>query len=153
MNAPGKSLLKVVSILFIIFGAIGAVVSALALAASAAGSAIAGAAADAAGSDAATAVVAVVTGVVIIASVVGLIDSALTLVFGIIGVGKKSGDPGKGGFYVVTGVILCALALVSIILTMAFSTSGFPWSSLINFVLPILYIVGGSMNKKAVVMQ
>jgi hypothetical protein len=151
MNAPGKGLLKTVSILFIIFGAIATIVAVLAVLAVAALTAVAsgvvgelGEAADAVGE-----VTAAVGGLAILASIVAIINSVLMLVFGIIGVGKKSADPSKAGFYVIAGVILCVLALLSIILSVAFTTSGFPWTSLISFVLPILYIVGGSMNKKA----
>jgi Ca2+/Na+ antiporter len=55
---------------------------------------------------------------------------------------KKSGDPSKAMFFIVTGIILCVLTLVSMIMN-------FQVTSLIGFVLPVLYIVGGAMNKKA----
>ena len=155
MNAPAKGLLKTVSILFIIFGAIATIVAILAMVAVAALTAVAsgvasefGEAADVVGEVASS-----VGGLAILASIIAIINSVLMLVFGIVGVGKKSNDPSKAGFYVIAGIILCVLALLSIILTLAFSTSGFPWTGLISFVLPILYIVGGSQNKKAVVTQ
>lgn len=144
MNAPAKGMLKVVSILLIIFGAIATIVSLIAVTAIGAITSMA----SSVGGDAAE-VVAAAGGLALIALIIPVVDSILTLVFGIVGVGKKTADPSKGGFYVVAGIILCILALLSIILTMSAGTGGFPWTSLIGFVLPILYIVGGLQNKKA----
>lgn len=124
MNAPGKGMLKTVSILFIVFGAIALVVSLLAVL----GSALVG------------------SGLLLFATILMLIASALDLVIGIIGV-KKSGDPTQAGFFIVTGIVLCALSLVSLIMSIA--STGFDVTSFVGFVLPILYIVGGNMNKKA----
>ena len=130
MNAPGKGLLKFVSILFIVFGAIALVVSILAMS-------VAIAAVDYLGD----------IGIIAVAAVIiMLIVSVLELVLGIVGL-KKSGDPAKGGFFITTGIILCVLALASLILGIA--AGSFDVTSLIGFILPVLYIVGGSMNKKA----
>ena len=126
MNAPGKGMLKVVSILFIIFGAIATIVSIIGLV----GSAWLAAATYG------------LAGMFVVAMVIALIVSVLELVIGIIGV-KKAADPTQANFFIVTGIILCVLALVSMILS-------FQVTSLIGFVLPILFIVGGVMNKKAV---
>lgn len=125
MNAPGKGLLKVVSILFIVFGAIALVFSIIALL----------------GAAALAAFDSELGGMLVVGTVIALIASALELVIGIIGV-KKSGEPSQAGFFIVTGIILCVLQLVSMILN-------FQVTSLIGFVLPVLYIVGGAMNKKA----
>ncbi len=130
MNAPGKGLLKVVSILFIIFGAISTIVSLLALI----------------GSAAITAYLGDLGIILIIATILMLIASVLELVLGISGL-KKCGDPAKAGFFITTGTILCALTLISMIMNIA--SAGFSITSLIGFVLPVLFIVGGSMNKKA----
>ena len=138
MNAPGKGLLKVVSILFIIFGAIATIVSIIAVL----GSAILTSAA----SELAGEVGAAIGGLLLVGTIIMLIVSVLELVLGIVGVGKRAGDPSKAGYYIVTGIILCVLALVSLILTIA--NDGSWWTNGIGFVLPILYIVGGSMNKK-----
>lgn len=127
MNAPGKGLLKVVSILFIVFGAIAVVVSLIALLGSAALAAY-----DVTGA---------LGGILIVGTIIALIASALELVIGIMGV-KKSGEPSQANFFIVTGIILCVLQLVSMILN-------FQVTSLIGFVLPVLFIVGGAMNKKA----
>ena len=130
MNAPGKGMLKVVSILFIIFGAIATVVSLIAVFGAAALSSLTGG----------------VTAILLVGMILLLIVSVLELIIGIIGV-KKCADPSQAGFFIVTGIVLCVLALVSIILSI--SGGGFDFTGLIGFVLPILYIVGGNMNKKA----
>ena len=139
MNAPGKGLLKVTSILFIIFGAISTIVSLLAVIGSAALTAMA----SEVGAGA-------LGGILIVATIIMLISSVLMLIIGIIGVGK-CGDPSKAGFFIVTGIILCALSLISLIIGTA--NGDFQFTGLIGFVLPILYIVGGSMNKKVVAVQ
>lgn len=134
MNAPGKGLLKTVSILFIIFGAIATVVSLLGVAGSAALSAFGGIADSALG------------GLLLIATIMMLIVSVLELVIGIIGL-NRSGDPQKANFFITTGIILCVISLITLIITTA--AGGVQWTSLVGFVLPILYIAGGAMNKKA----
>lgn len=141
MNAPGQSLLKVVSILFIVFGAIATVVSIVAILGSAVVTA-AGAVADDS--------VAAVGGLLLIGSIFLLISSVLELVLGIVGV-KKCGDPSKAGYFIVTGILLCMFSVLSIILSAA--GGSFAWTGCIGFVLPILYIVGGNMNKKAAIAQ
>ncbi len=138
MNAPAKGLLKVVSILFIIFGVIATIVSLLAVFASAALTAVAGAAGAAIG------------GILLLATILLLAASVLEFILGIIGL-KKCGDPAQAGFFIVSGIILCILSLASFIINIV--SSSFDITGLIGFVLPVLYIIGGSMNKKAVVAQ
>ncbi len=125
MNAPGKGILKVVSILFIIFGAIATILSLVGLL----------------GSAYLTAVSYGLAGILVVAMVIALIGSALELVLGIVGL-KKCNDPSQANFFIVSGIVLCVLNLVSMI--MSFSVT-----SLIAFVLPILFIVGGVQNKNA----
>ncbi len=125
MNAPGKGLLKVVSIIFIVFGAIATLLSIIGLAGSAMLSSLTYG----------------LTGVLVVGMVIALIASVLELVMGIVGV-KKCADPSQANFFIVTGIILCALNLISMIMY-------FQVTSLINFVLPILFIVGGVQNKNA----
>jgi hypothetical protein len=134
MEAPGKGILKVVSILFIIFGAIATVISLVGVLGSAALFSPYGGFIGAVGS------------ILIVATVLMLIVSVLELVLGIVGL-KKSGDPRKAGYFITTGILLSALALISMII--GISGNGFTITSLIGFVLPILYIVGGAMNRKA----
>ena len=139
-TAPAKGLLKVTGILLIIFGAIATVVSLIAVIGSAALTSVAGAYGAAA-----------IGGLLLLVTIFSLINSVLSFVFGIMGAGKRSADPSKAGFYVVAGIILAALALISLI--MGIASSGFSFTSLIGFVLPVLYIIGGLQNKKAVVTE
>ena len=125
MNAPGKGMLKVVSILFIVFGAIAIVLSIIAVLGAGVVAALAGTSAT----------------ILVVAAILLLVSSVFMLVVGIIGI-KKSGDPTKAMFFIVTGIILCVLTLISMIMN-------FDWTSLVSFVLPVLFIIGGFMNKKA----
>lgn len=144
MDAPGKGMLKVVSILFIIFGAIGTIVTLIGLFGALALSSMA-AQLD---SEILEGAMAAVGGLLIVALIIGIIACVLELVIGIIGVGK-AGDASKAGFFITTGIILCAIQLISIILTMLTPNATFPFMNLIGFVLPILFIVGGMQNKNA----
>ena len=81
MNAPGKGLLKVISILFIIFGVIATIMSVLALI----------------GSAAVTAYLGELGIILVIATAVMLIASVLELVMGILGL-KKCGGPCESWF-------------------------------------------------------
>ena len=128
MDAPGKGMLKVVSILFIIFGAIATIVSIIAII----------------GSAVLTAYTVGFGAIFLVGSILLLIVSVLELIIGIIGL-KKCADPSQAGFFIVTGIVLVVLGLVSMFLTI----SNFQVTSLISFILPILYIVGGYMNKNA----
>lgn len=130
MDAPGKGMLKVVSILFIIFGGIAAIFMLIALFGAMAAASLLGGFA---------------IGLVLLA-IFGLLLAAVDIVIGIIGL-KKCADPSQAGFFIVTGIVLCVLQLISLIWGIA--SSGFDFLSFIGFVLPILYIVGGNMNKKA----
>ncbi|SHI07282.1 hypothetical protein SAMN02745823_02245 [Sporobacter termitidis DSM 10068] len=135
MNAPGKGLLKTVSVLFIIFGAIAAIVSLLGVAGSAALTSVGGVAGTAIG------------GVLLVATILILIVSVLELVLGIVGF-NKCGDPHKASYFITVGVVMSIISLVPLILSAA--SGAFQLTSLIGFVLPILYIVGGAMNRNAI---
>ena len=137
MDAPGKGILKVVSILFIIFGAIATVLSIIALVGS---SWISNNAAELA-NDATGNIVTGLSGLLVAGSVLMLITSVLELILGIVGL-KKCDAPSQANYFIVTGIILSILALIGLIMN-------FQLTSLIGFVLPVLYIVGGAMNKKA----
>ncbi len=130
MNAPGSGLLKVISILYIIFGAIFAVFMLLSLAL---GSVIADLAEGFIGG-----LGAIVGGVLFL---VFLIPAAADLVIGIIGV-KKADDQSAATFFIVVGIVLTALTLIGLILS-------FSALSLLGLVMPVLFIVGGYMNKNA----
>jgi hypothetical protein len=149
MDAPGKGMLKVVSILFIIFGAIATVAMLFASLIPILMSSAINMAADQLSEEAAAAasgMMAAVGPLLIIGLIIGIIAALAELIIGIMGV-KKAADASQAGFFITTGIILCAIQLISIILTMA-AGGAFPVTSLIGFVLPILYIVGGNQNKK-----
>lgn len=135
MQAPGKTLLKVVSILFIVFGAIATILSVIGIAGAAM---LAGMAGELGG--------AAVGGILVVAMIVMAVVSVLELVLGIMGV-SRSGKAEQAKFFINTGIVLCVLAAVSMIMSIA--GGNFQITSLIGFVLPVLYIVGGTQNKKA----
>lgn len=141
MNAPGKGLLKVASMLLIIFGAIATAISIIGLIGCAMYfSPLRGSA-----------------GILIATIIMILFASVPELILGIVG-RKKCTDPAKGAFFIASGIILCVLSLVGFILSIAYGSFRFTSAgielgllTIIGFVLPVLYIIGGFMNKKAVV--
>jgi hypothetical protein len=133
MNVRSKGLLKISSILLIVFGAIAAAIPLVGLI---------GAAKEIAS----------------LGGLAGTLIAAMIMIFGI-GMGelivgivglKKSGDPAKGHFFTAAGVILCALSLASLVLSIADGSFGITILNiqtgalrLIAFALPFLYIIGG----------
>ncbi len=130
--APGKTMLKVVSILYIVFGGFFAILAILALIASSvlanfpffygffgawAGAWIGG-----------------------IIFVVLLLIAAVDITIGIIGV-KQCGNPSASLFFIITGFILGALSLISVI-------GAFGWN-VVSLAMPVLFIIGGFMNQNA----
>jgi hypothetical protein len=85
--------------------------------------------------------------ILIVATVILLIVSVLELILGIVGLGK-SGDPDKAGYFITTGIILAILSLIPMIITLSYGT--FSVIGFLGFVLPVLYIVGGAMSRRAV---
>ncbi len=130
VNAPGKGILKIVSIMYIIFGSIFALLMVLSLFL---GSVLASWAGSLFG-----AFSALVGGTLF---VIFLIPAAVDLIVGIIGI-KNADIPSKAQFFIVTGIILTALTLI--LLMFSFTIWG-----VIMFAMPVLYIVGGYMNKNA----
>ena len=131
MNAPGKSLLKTVSILYIIIGAFFAVLMLLSLAI---GPTLMGL-----GLGSLLGIFGGIVGGVLF--IVFLIPAAVNLIIGIMGV-RRSGNPNNANFFIGVGSILGALTLFSLFGAVTL------WN-LLGLVMPVLFIVGGSMNKKA----
>lgn len=129
MEAPGKGLLKVVSILYIIFGVIMVLFLILLLfgvnwlysPTSAVGSAF--------------------MGILNFGGILFIIAVVLELIMGIVGY-KKSDEPSQANYFIVIGIILGIIAFISMI-------SFFNIFTLIGFILPVLYIIGGAMNRRA----
>ena len=130
MNAPGKTLLKVVSILYIIFGGLIALLGLFFLILGPAIGSLFGNFFGFIGG---------MAGLVIF--IVLLIIAAIDLVAGIVGV-KQCGDPAKSMFFIVFGFILGGLTLISFL-------TNFQIGNLLGLVMPVLFIVGGFMNKNA----
>ncbi len=119
----GKALLKTASVLMIIFGSIALVISIVALAQNGR-------------------LTGVQVGSYLGSVVVVFILSMLELVLGIIGL-KRSGDVKSASFFIITGVVLSALGLISLILRVQIE-------GLIGFALPMLYIAGGVINRHSI---
>ena len=132
MDTPGKIMLKIVSIIYIIFGAVFALMMILSLFL---GSVLAGLLENTLG-----ALGALVSGMLFVAF---LIPAAVDLVIGILGV-KYADDPDKSKFFIVVGIVLTALTLLG-------NVFSFTVAGLIMFVMPVLYIVGGYLNRNAAV--
>ncbi len=130
MNAPGKGILKVVSILYIVFGGLFALLALLSLFLGPLLGSLLGSFFGAIGG---------VAGIVLF--FIFLFIAAVDLVAGIIGV-RQSGDPSKALFFIIFGFILGGLSLISFI-------TNFEIGNLIGLVMPVLFIVGGFMNKNA----
>ncbi len=131
MDVPGKKILWLASVLFIVIGAVMTLLALVAVLVSALFTSIAGGFAWPAGTAAG--------GVLVVASVVFFVSSVLQLVSGILGV-KKSGDPSHTNFFIINGSVLCALMLLSLCLS-------FRITAVFGLVLGIMYIVGGVMNQ------
>ena len=79
--------------------------------------------------------------VAIIASVVTLLSSIFTLIVGILGT-KNANRPEKAKTLFVLGIICLVFAALPLF-------SGVTWSNIVGLVLPVLYVIGASMNRKA----
>ena len=130
-NAPGKGLLKVTGILFVIGAAIGLIVGIIGVVGVCALGAAMGGAEGAA-----------VAGVGAVAIVIALIGAILQLIAGIFGI-KNCDKPEKSTVCIVFGAIILALTIINII------SGGFQWTALFGIVLPILYFIGAIQNKNA----
>lgn len=133
-KTPGGTLIFVVSILYIIFG----IIAALGLGASAALLAYVG-------------MMGAMGGLFIVSFVVSIIIVAFEIISGIYGV-RFANDLSKANTIFRFGLVLLIIAIVNIILGAILSSStgeAIDWTSFVSLVLPILYFIGGNMNRKA----
>ena len=141
--AKGKNFLKVCGILMIIGGALGIIFGIIGL--------IGGAAVSSLGYEAGEVDAVTGGGLIIVAGVLGLIGGILELIAGIVGV-KNCNKPEKSTACIVWGFIVLVLNLISVILTIASST-GAAGSIIVSVIcslaIPVLYLIGAFMNKKA----
>ena len=141
MNAKGKTLLKVVGILNIIFGIFGIIGSIMLLL----GGNLLGALGAAAGElEAGAALGALAT----VAAIISMISSILLIIAGAVAV-KRCNEISSTCF--IWGIILVIIQVISLVITI--TSGGFSPMSLIGLVLPVLYLVGGAMNRTAPVQQ
>jgi hypothetical protein len=136
MSAPGSGILKVTSILLIVFGAIAVIAFITLLLVTSLSEELINE--NQAG----------LFALIMAMSLFGLVISVLELVLGIIGL-TKCKNPNMAAYFIVVGIVLCAFSLIDIV--SSFSSYRFSFISLINIVLSILYIIGGSMNKRILV--
>ena len=141
MNAKGKTLLKVVGSLNIIFGIFGIIGSIMLLL----GGNLLGARGAAAGDlEAGAALGALAT----VAAIISMISSILLIIAGAVAV-KRCNEISSTCF--IWGIILVIIQVISLVITI--TSGGFSPMSLIGLVLPVLYLVGGAMNRNAPVQQ
>ena len=141
MNAKGKTLLKVVGILNIIIGIFGIIGSIMLLL----GGGLLGALGAAAGELEAGAALGALTTV---AAIISMISSILLIIAGAVAV-KRCNEISSTCF--IWGIILVIIQVISLVITI--TSGGFSPMSLIGLVLPVLYLVGGAMNRNAPVQQ
>jgi len=150
-NAPGKGLLKVTGILMVIFASIEILLLLLGSGLMMLVGFIAGTAADTAGVlNEAMATAGVSIALIVIALVVGFIAAIFELVVGIIGI-KNSNVLEKAQTCFNLAIVILVIQFGSLVLGIV--SSGFSPLSLIGFVLPVLYLIGANMNKKALAQQ
>jgi hypothetical protein len=149
MNAPGKTMLKVSSIILIVLGSLGVL-----------GSACSGLSLllvkaipiDQFMEQVPESTISMwnyargaITAAVVIALVLGGVTNLMELIFGIMGL-RNCDKPEKGAFFIGTGVALIALFIACIALRGGLTVV----ITVLSLALPILFIVGGVMNNKAV---
>ena len=131
----GSKFLKVTGILMIIGGAIGLILGIVALVSTAGLAALVGSSG---------------LGLLYAASSLALVGGALEMVAGIVGV-KNCNKPEKAGACIGWGVVVAVMSVLSNILNVVAGGSLSVPSLLLGLVLPVLYIIGAAMNKKAAV--
>lgn len=135
VQLKGSSLLKIASILLIVFGAIGIIVSIIGLVS------LVGLSSFFRAYDTDFNL-----GLLYVAGILGLVGTVLRLVAGIIGL-KNHNNKAKAGTCFMWGIIIVAFTVVSSILTVIGGNS-FPFLSfIIGLIVPALYIVGAHQNK------
>lgn len=148
--APGKGMIKVTGILLIIFGTIGFMSGVSTLNASFLGFFLAP-----------WELLGMSHGAYIALTLFGLLTMALYLAFGIFGV-SNAGKAAKARIVMIMGIIMCALTVIDLIATIVvtdMSVMGRLYieatilGTMLSLVLPILYIVGGSMSKRSLQAQ
>ena len=121
VKTPGAMMLLVVGILYVIFSGFGIIGSFVLIAGDALLTELSG----------------IIGGSLMLIGIIALITSAFGLVAGISGIVLRN-KPGKGKVLFTIGVILVAAAIVSIL----FAADGLGVLSLVELVLPVLFLIG-----------
>ena len=132
----GCKLLKIVSILMIIFGAIGLLIALIALIG--AGALAVGAAGL--GTEGAE----LAAGLIMAAAIIMLIGAVIQLIAGIVGT-KNYNKPEKAKVCIIFGVLVALVYIISIVFDIASSAStpfNIIMSIVIGLVMPVLYLIG-----------
>ena len=141
MNARGRTLLKVVGIINIIIGILSTIGSILLM--------LGGRFLSELGTAAGEAGAGAVLGALTTASAfVSLISSILLIVSGAVAV-KRCNEISSTCF--IFGIVLVLIEVISLVFIIV--SGGFTPLSLISLVLPVLYLIGGALNRKAPVQQ
>ena len=128
-HAPGKALLKIVGILFIIFSLVTIIVALVGI--------FSGTAMTVSGA-------AGLGALMVIGTILSCSSGILQFIAGIFGV-KYSDEPERATTCIVLGAIIILLTLINMI------WAGFHWTQLFGLVLPVLYFIGAIMNRNAAV--
>ena len=83
-----------------------------------------------------------------VAAIISMISSILLIIAGAVAV-KRCNEISSTCF--IWGIILVIIQVISLVITI--TSGGFSPMSLIGLVLPVLYLVGGAMNRNAPVQQ
>ena len=136
MKAPGKGLLKVSSILLIIFGGLGLLLGALTLAGYFTPGVV----------EVVAAQTGLSAGILLINAIAVVVLAVLNIVAGILGV-KNCDKVEKAQTCFTVGIILILLVIVEA--AIAAVSGGLKWYSIvIGLVLPVLYLMGALKNKE-----
>ena len=142
MQPKGKTMLKVVGILYIVFAAISIIGGLLLM--------LGGGIFAAGGVAAGEMLGAGMGGIVLIGGIILILSSILGLVTGILGV-KYCARPEKAQTCFVLGIILIVFAAFNLLSAISGDSSVF--SALVGLVLPVLYTLGAYWNKQSFLNQ
>lgn len=132
MKTPGKIILKISSIIFILYGALYLVSSFFHLAGSSLSSLL---------NSPLPQFALVASGMTLVAIAIAFAAGILQIVIGIIGL-KKSEKPRDSNFFITWGIILCIVEVIPLILS-------YRSTSLIAVILALLFVIGGVVNKRS----
>jgi len=85
------------------------------------------------------------SGVVTFSVILVFLDAIYLVITGVTGI-KNAANPAKGGLLFNLGIGLCVISLISMILTIV--SGGNVFSSILGFVLPVLFVWGAMQLKK-----